>query len=153
MIHKSDTVFIETERLRLRRWVESDKAPFARMNADPQVMEFMPGCLSREASDALVDRVETHFCQHGFGLYAAEFREEQRFIGYIGLWVPDFEAPFMPRSRLDGDSPPIIGAGGWPQKAAALLLDTLSKHRRFQSWFPLQSPLTFGPGASWRKSG
>lgn len=70
------------------------------MNADPRVMEFMPGCLSREASDALVDRVETHFRQRGFGLYAAELRDEQRFIGYIGLSVADFEAPFTPAIEI-----------------------------------------------------
>ena len=62
---------LETSRLRLRRWTPADREPFARLNRDPAVMEFMPGFLSREVSDQLVDRIEAHFRQHGFGLWAA----------------------------------------------------------------------------------
>ncbi len=89
-------VGLETERLTLRRWRESDRAPFAEMNADPRVMEYMPRTLSRAESDALADRIEQHFERHGFGLCATELRDERRFIGYIGLAVPTFEAPFTP---------------------------------------------------------
>lgn len=83
-----------TERLVLRRWRHSDREPFARMNADPRVMQYMPAVLSREESNALVDRVEEHFEQHGFGPYALEF--DGQFIGYTGLWTPTFEAHFTP---------------------------------------------------------
>ena len=31
----------ETDRLHLRQWIEADKAPFARLNADARVMEFL----------------------------------------------------------------------------------------------------------------
>jgi RimJ/RimL family protein N-acetyltransferase len=86
---------LETERLLLRRWREADKEPFAGMNADPRVMEYMPGLLSREQSDALVDRIEHHF-RHGFGLWAAELRDSAEFIGFIGLSKPDFDASFTP---------------------------------------------------------
>jgi len=89
-------VVLETARLRLRRWRQSDRAPFARMNADPRVMEFFPKCLTREESDAGVSRIQAHFQRLGFGLYAAELREENRFIGYIGLAIPSFEAHFTP---------------------------------------------------------
>jgi RimJ/RimL family protein N-acetyltransferase len=81
---------IETARLRLRRWSEADRSPFAAINADPRVMEFMPKCLSREESDAFADRIETHFDKHGFGLYAAELLESREFIGFVGLSVPGF---------------------------------------------------------------
>jgi RimJ/RimL family protein N-acetyltransferase len=85
-----------TERLVLRHWRESDKEPFARINADARVMEFMPGLLTREESDALVDRIEAHFRRHGFGLYAVELRDDHSFAGYIGLAVPSFRAHFTP---------------------------------------------------------
>jgi RimJ/RimL family protein N-acetyltransferase len=85
-----------TERLVLRRWREADREPFARINTDPRVMEFYPAVLSRYASDALVDRIEAHFEQHGFGLFAAELRGTGVFIGYIGLSVPQFAAAFTP---------------------------------------------------------
>ena len=59
-------------------------------------MEFMAARLSRAESDLLIERIECHFRAHGFGLYAAELREEHRFIGFVGLAVPTFEAPFTP---------------------------------------------------------
>ena len=87
---------IGTERLILRKWRESDREAFARMNADPLVMEHFPALLSREESDALVDRAEAHLEQHGFGPWAAELRETAEFIGYVGLVIPQFEAAFTP---------------------------------------------------------
>ena len=85
-----------TERLRLRRWDDQDRAPFADLNADPIVMEFYPAMLSRTESDTFVDRIEDHFDKHGFGLWAAELRQTREFIGYVGLWPATLEAPFTP---------------------------------------------------------
>jgi RimJ/RimL family protein N-acetyltransferase len=87
---------VTTERLVLRRWRESDLEPFREMNADQRVMEFMPKALDSEESDALVARIEKHFDERGFGLMAAELKESGEFIGFVGLSVPQFEAPFMP---------------------------------------------------------
>jgi len=87
---------LTTERLILRHWRESDREPFARLNADPRVMEYMPRTLSEEESAALVGRIEAHLRQHGFGLYAVEHRRDRSFLGFIGLNVPSFHAPFTP---------------------------------------------------------
>lgn len=87
---------LNTNRLILRRWRDPDREPFSRMNADPRVMEFMPARLSRPESDALADRIEQHFHDHGFGLFAAELREDHTLIGFVGLAVPRFQAHFTP---------------------------------------------------------
>ncbi len=87
---------LETERLLLRRWRAGDREPFAGINRDPAVMEYFPASLSRDASDNMADRIEAHFDRHGFGLWAAELRENEEFIGFIGLSVPRFEAAFTP---------------------------------------------------------
>ena len=84
------------DRVRLRRWRDEDRAPFAAMNADLRVMEFFPGMLSRAESDALVDRIEAHFGRHGFGLWVVEVPGVAPFVGFTGLSVPRFEATFMP---------------------------------------------------------
>lgn len=76
---------IETARLILRPWRDADREPFARMNADPRVMEFFPACLSPTESDALADRADAHFKQHGFTFFAAELRDTGDFVGFIGL--------------------------------------------------------------------
>ncbi len=87
---------LETERLLLRRWRGSDREPFARLNSDLRVMEFMPGPLTREESDAFVARIESHFEKYGFGLFAAEMQRDHSFIGFMGLSVPTFQAHFTP---------------------------------------------------------
>jgi RimJ/RimL family protein N-acetyltransferase len=89
-------VVLSTERLILRHWRDSDRTPFARMNADPQVMEFLPRVLSREESDAAAERIENHFRRHGFGLCAVQARDTASFIGFIGLSIPAFKARFSP---------------------------------------------------------
>jgi RimJ/RimL family protein N-acetyltransferase len=89
-------IIVTTDRLILRRWRDSDREAFARMNSDSRVMEFFPAVLSREESDALVDRAEAHFRGHGFGPCAAELRGDGAFIGFIGLSIPAFEAHFTP---------------------------------------------------------
>jgi RimJ/RimL family protein N-acetyltransferase len=86
---------IETERLILREWREDDREPFARLNADPQVTEHFPGTISRENSDAFIDRAITGW-ERGFGFWAVEVRSTREFIGFIGLAVPTWEAPFGP---------------------------------------------------------
>jgi RimJ/RimL family protein N-acetyltransferase len=85
-----------TERLRLRRWLPADLAPFAALNADPQVMEHFGAPLSRPESDRLAARIQAHFDRHGFGLWAVEIVDVSAFAGFIGLSVPGFEAHFTP---------------------------------------------------------
>lgn len=87
---------LRTERLRLRRWREEDRGPFAAMNADPRVMEHFPAPLTGEESDARAARIEAHFAQHGFGLWAVEVVGRAPFVGFIGLNRALFEAPFTP---------------------------------------------------------
>ncbi len=87
---------LSTPRLRLRAWRPSDLEPFAALNADPVVMEFMPNVLSRAESDAGAARIGEHFKRHGFGLWAVEVPGVAEFAGFVGLSVPAFEARFTP---------------------------------------------------------
>ena len=87
---------LRTDRLRLRRWLPGDRDPFAALNADPRVAEHLPKRLSRKESDSLAARIEAHFDEHGFGLWAVEVCDAAPFIGFVGLSVPGFEAHFTP---------------------------------------------------------
>jgi ribosomal-protein-alanine N-acetyltransferase len=87
---------LRTDRLILRRWRDSDRAPFAELNADPAVMEHFPARLSRAESDAMIDRVDARFDEYGYGLWALEIAATGEFIGFTGLQMPGFDAPFMP---------------------------------------------------------
>jgi RimJ/RimL family protein N-acetyltransferase len=76
---------IRTDRLLMRRWQDSDKEPFAELNADSEAMRFFPSSLDRAGSDALIDRIEERFETQGFGLWALEVAETGQFIGFTGL--------------------------------------------------------------------
>jgi RimJ/RimL family protein N-acetyltransferase len=84
-----------TDRLLLRRWTDTDREPFAAMNADPTVTEHLHGPMSRERSDDFVDRIEAHWEDHAWGLWAVEAPNRAPFIGYVGLWPADYVAPGM----------------------------------------------------------
>jgi RimJ/RimL family protein N-acetyltransferase len=92
----SSITILKTPRLILRRWQDSDRRPFAEINADPRVMEFFPDLLTREQSDRVIDRIEAGFTQHGFGLCAVELQANHNFLGFVGLSVPNFDAHFTP---------------------------------------------------------
>jgi RimJ/RimL family protein N-acetyltransferase len=85
-----------TPRLHLRHWQDADRAPYAALNADAQVMRWFPALLSAEQSNAAVNRHQTQFAQHGWGLWAVERRDTGEFIGFVGLAVPRAELPCSP---------------------------------------------------------
>ena len=87
---------LRTERLLLRRWRDADRAPFAALNADPVVTEFLPAPITRSDSDALADRIEVGFEQNGFGLWAVEVPGVSPFVGFVGLSRAAFDAHFTP---------------------------------------------------------
>lgn len=94
------TLIIETPRLLLRNWRESDREFFHEINSDPVVMEFFPALRSREESDALMDRVQTMISDDGFGFYALQEKATGDVIGFTGLMKTDLE-PFMPKGVLE----------------------------------------------------
>jgi len=74
-----------TQRLRLRRWRPEDAAPFAALNADPEVMRHFPAVLDRAASDAAIERIERAWDEDGIGFGVAERRADGAFLGMVGL--------------------------------------------------------------------
>ena len=87
---------LQTERLILRSWRDSDREPFAQLTADPEVMRFFPSTLTRAESDALVDRLQAHERAHGFTFWAVEERASGAFLGFVGLARTPFQAHFTP---------------------------------------------------------
>jgi RimJ/RimL family protein N-acetyltransferase len=69
----------------MRRWLDSDREPFAALNADAETMRFFPGTMDRTASDALADLIGERFADQGYGLWALEIADTGQFIGFTGL--------------------------------------------------------------------
>jgi RimJ/RimL family protein N-acetyltransferase len=118
-----DFPHIETERLLLRPWREADREPWAAMNADPSVMEFFPSVLSREQSDALLDRLNSHIARHGFGFWALEDRANGEFLGFTGLVHTVFAAPFTPCVEVGWRLARHCWGKGYATEAARASLD------------------------------
>jgi RimJ/RimL family protein N-acetyltransferase len=91
---------MQVEQCRDIIYVCQETPPFARMNADPAVMEFFPACLTRDESDKGIEWLKAHFGTHGYSMLAAELLEGARFIGFIGIQNVPFEAPFTPAIEI-----------------------------------------------------
>ena len=59
-------------------------------------MEFFPSILDRVASDAIIDRAQAKIAEYGGGFWAVESRQNQKFIGFVGLQIPTANLPFSP---------------------------------------------------------
>jgi RimJ/RimL family protein N-acetyltransferase len=97
---------INTERLIMRGWRESDLEPWAAMNADPEVRQFLGPVLTFEQSLAWVLNFQDDLDRNGFGFWAVEVRESCQLIGFRGCkwWTT------RARSRASRQ------AGGWRER-------------------------------------
>src|SRR5580765_688159 len=129
----SPSVHIETGRLRLRDWTDADADPFATMNADPLVMEFFPASLEREQSDEFMARIRSNMARDGFGLYAVEEQATSAFIGFTGLAVPTFAAPFSPATEMGWRLARQAWGKGYASEAAAAVRDHAFEALRFDA--------------------
>ncbi len=85
-----------SKRLGFRNWRESDKALYAEMNQDPDVMRFFPTIPTSKVSYEAVDRFSKHFYENGYTYFAVDHLEDQKFIGFIGMMKQNFESPYSP---------------------------------------------------------
>jgi RimJ/RimL family protein N-acetyltransferase len=109
---------LRTERLLLRGWTAADRAPFAALNADPEVMAHFPAPLTRPQSDSQIDRIRSGLAERGWGLWAAELRESREFIGFVGLTPAPDEAPVAPAIEIGWRiARPFWGRGLAPEAA------------------------------------
>jgi ribosomal-protein-alanine N-acetyltransferase len=87
---------IRTARLVLRRWREADFAPYAAMQADPQVRRFFERPLSLEEGLEDGRRHAADFDRNGFDLWVLELPGEATFAGVAGVRRIGRPMPFSP---------------------------------------------------------
>ena len=95
----SGVMIITTPRVRLRCWRAADRDAFAVMNGDPEVMLDQGGPLSRQKSNAKLDRYVAAYRQHGFCRWVVESREGE-FLGYTGIMPSPPEHPLGPHVEI-----------------------------------------------------
>jgi RimJ/RimL family protein N-acetyltransferase len=94
------TTIIETQRLILRTWKHSDLDLMLEINQDPKVMEYFPSLQDLSGTKKLIDKINTHFSECGYSLYAVQTKDTDTFIGFIGLLTANFKASFTPATEI-----------------------------------------------------
>jgi len=85
--NQSMQVFLETERLVLRRFTDDDVENLVELDSDPEVMRFINGGRPT-ARDEIENEVLPAFLDHyeryaGYGFWAAVEKSTDRFIGWF----------------------------------------------------------------------
>ena len=92
---------LDTPRLILRPWRDSDRAPFAAMNADPVVMTYFASTMTRADSDEAIARYQAALIRDGFSFFAAELRSTGAFAGIIGAQTMRDVVPNLPQPAVE----------------------------------------------------
>src|SRR5690349_10402765 len=113
---------LTTPRLHLRQWLPSDIPTFTAMNKDATVMQYYPKTLTDEETLQMVTRINTHFEEHGYGLYVVEHQLTKEFIGYTGFAIPTFESYFTPCVEIGWRFKKEVWGQGFATEAAMACL-------------------------------
>jgi RimJ/RimL family protein N-acetyltransferase len=108
---------LRTQRLILRPLTADDRVPFAQMNADPAVVEFLHPPFTQSESDQLLDLLIRTHRERGYGIFALETPREP-FVGIVGLAEPNFEAHFTPCVEMAWRLPQQHWGKGYATEAA-----------------------------------
>lgn len=112
---------LETERLRLRPFRDSDLDDYAEMCADPEVCRYLMSGkpFSRPATWRLMAMHIGHWLLRGSGYWVVEERATGAFVGWAGFCDP----PGWPGFELAGAGLPRYWGKGYALEAARALLD------------------------------
>ncbi|MGZ4671767.1 MAG: GNAT family N-acetyltransferase [Ilumatobacteraceae bacterium] len=107
----------------MREWRDSDRQPYAAINADPAVMRHFPSTLTPRQSGEMIDRMDAGWSDRGFGLWAVERLDTSEFIGFVGLSAPAWQAAFTPCVEVGWRLASQQWGHGFAPEAAVAALD------------------------------
>jgi RimJ/RimL family protein N-acetyltransferase len=118
---------LTTERLVLRNWTEADEEALYLLSNDREAMAYFADLPSREQIKGMVARHREALAQQRPGLFAVEARPGNplagELIGFVGLAVPRFEAPFLPCVEIGWRLRRTAWGHGYATEAARAVLE------------------------------
>ncbi|MCC7298956.1 MAG: GNAT family N-acetyltransferase [Bacteroidia bacterium] len=132
---------VETPRLILRNWRAEDVAPFAEMNADPEVRKYFPNLMSYEETENFVSKLHDLISENTYGFWAVETKENSEFIGMIGITDINFDAAFTPGIEIGWRLKQSAWNNGYATEGAKASLDFGFNVMQFPKIFSFTSVL------------
>ena len=130
---------IETPRLLLRPWNDDDRAPFAALHADPEVMLDQGGPIDRAASDEKLDWYREAFEKLGFCSWAIESRAGE-FLGYAGIMPAELPHPLGAHHEAVWRLKRSAWGQGYASEAARAALNDVFNRARLPIVFAYTAP-------------
>ncbi|MEP6515877.1 GNAT family N-acetyltransferase [Microcoleus vaginatus] len=80
---------IETARLYLRQFTPDDLDELYRIYSDPEIMKYLTGVRTREATEIAIHTMLKHWEENNFGMWAVVHKIDRKMIGRCGLCFLD----------------------------------------------------------------
>lgn len=112
-----------SQNLGFRNWKNSDIDALHAINSDPDVMRYFPALLSREQTEAFLERMQKQFDNKGYCYFAVEHLLDRQVIGFIGLMWQDYVAPFTPCVDIGWRLNPLYWGKGYATEGAKACLN------------------------------
>lgn len=116
-------ISLESERVLLRDWQESDLAPWIALNLDAENLRYFPRTYTEAESRASFRRLKELLETNPFGLWAAQEKSSGEFMGFVGLAKQDFPGvAFMPCVEIGWRLEKKYWGKGYATEAAKVVL-------------------------------
>lgn len=116
-------IHLETERLIMRGWIETDIRPFAVMNKDERIMEYFPFHLNEEESMQIIGVFCDRMQQKGHVYLPLIEKESEKFVGIVNLAPVSFDSHFTPATEIGWRLAYDFWGKGYATEAAKKLIE------------------------------
>lgn len=130
---------ISTPRLILRNWREEDRAAFAVMHGDAEVMHDLGGPFDQAHSDTKFDRYVAAYEQHGFCRWAV-LETNGQFVGYTGIMPHGTDHRLGPHADVGWRLVRSAWGHGYAEEAAEAALEDGVRRLAFEEVFAYTTP-------------
>jgi len=85
---------LETDRLVITQFKESDKMTWSLIDSNPLIRKYLPGIPTKEESFDYIERSIISYNLNGFGRYAVRIRKTGELLGMCGFILEDYGIDF-----------------------------------------------------------
>ena len=114
---------LETLRLYLRAWKNTDAQKYFEINQDPKVIEFLPGSLTMEKVEKFLVDMNFRLQEYDYTFWAVEEKSSGELMGFCGFQAVSFEAPFSPTVEIGWRLGAQYWGKGYATEAAKACID------------------------------